>query len=548
MNEITRIHIAKVAYDIELTAKKQLEKYIKSLDAYTQDKEVLDDIEIRVTELLAERGVKAGGVISADDIAAVREQLGEPHEFADEGDIVVGSEADTQGRRLFRSTDNAVLGGVLSGISAYFKINPLWARLAFVALLFVSFGSAIFVYLLLWIIVPAAKTATEKLQLTGKSVTLESIKSLNNDEDVSPSTSMAPVLQRVLAYGLGLLSAGGALATGVAVVWLAIAAATFNDWFANSVNGFEGLGEGNAWIAWLVFGIVMLGLSLLAGLFGLIAYAFFARRLSKAMVVSAVVITVLGLASFVATIGISASQSWRVANETRSMIRDTKGQLPKEFANVSTVTFVVNKQKSDARQDYFGVNASIRYVVDEGPARYELTALPSTKPSITVNGSSAEISLSVPESYRNSFVQPMLTVYGPAINSIVNDANQFEYAGTSQESVAITSRSGANASINGLYNAVAVKGSGSVDVGSSSVGALTVTAEHNLNVSAGTVKELTVTQPETCPSGTYGNDTNITVAHVASGVVTYNSKQVPAATIENNCASLVIESDSTYER
>jgi hypothetical protein len=32
MKEITRIHIAKKAYDIELDAKKQLEKYLKSLE------------------------------------------------------------------------------------------------------------------------------------------------------------------------------------------------------------------------------------------------------------------------------------------------------------------------------------------------------------------------------------------------------------------------------------------------------------------------------------------------------------------------------------
>ncbi len=194
------------------------------------------------------------------------------------------------------------------------------------------------------------------------------------------------------------------------------------------------------------------------------------------------------------------------------------------------------------------MNASVRYVVDDGPARYELSALPSTKPSITVNGTSAEVSLNVPESYRNSFVQPLLTIYGPAINSISNEAGQFEYAGTSQDALVLTSRSGASGSVSGLYNRVAITGSGSVDVGSSSVGVLTVTADHNLNVTAGTVKELTVTQPETCPSGTYGNDTTITVAHVASGVITYNDKQVPAKTLASNCATLTIESDDMYER
>ena len=79
MKEITRIHLAKTAYDIEVTAKKQLEKYITSLESYTQDADVLADVEIRMTELLAERKVQPGGVIAADDVAAIRAQLGEPY-------------------------------------------------------------------------------------------------------------------------------------------------------------------------------------------------------------------------------------------------------------------------------------------------------------------------------------------------------------------------------------------------------------------------------------------------------------------------------------
>jgi hypothetical protein len=125
MNEITRIHIAKTAYEIEIAAKKQLEKYIKNLEAYTSDKEVLADIEIRMTELLTERGVKPGGVINSEDVESLRKQLGEPHEFAgDDGDIANGAVREVGTRRMYRSVDDAVLGGVLSGIAAYFNFNP----------------------------------------------------------------------------------------------------------------------------------------------------------------------------------------------------------------------------------------------------------------------------------------------------------------------------------------------------------------------------------------------------------------------------------------
>ena len=60
MKEITRIHLAKIPYEIEIPAKKQLEKYLKDLKIYSSDKDIFEDVEIRITEILAELGVKEG--------------------------------------------------------------------------------------------------------------------------------------------------------------------------------------------------------------------------------------------------------------------------------------------------------------------------------------------------------------------------------------------------------------------------------------------------------------------------------------------------------
>jgi phage shock protein PspC (stress-responsive transcriptional regulator) len=145
MKEIARIHIAKVTYDIEVDAKKILESYILNLEAYAQDDELLNDIETRITELLADRGVKPKGVITKQDVVAIREQLGEPEDFMDEGDVIV-AESDKNTHKLYRNLDNGLFGGVLSGIASYFGINALWTRLIFIALLFISFGLAALLY------------------------------------------------------------------------------------------------------------------------------------------------------------------------------------------------------------------------------------------------------------------------------------------------------------------------------------------------------------------------------------------------------------------
>lgn len=97
MKEITRIHIAKQAYDIEIGAKKGLEKYMKRLEQYAGDEDILEDIEIRITELLNENSVKPGGVITEKDVSSLRKTLGEPEDFAsDERQIIDDVEARRQ--------------------------------------------------------------------------------------------------------------------------------------------------------------------------------------------------------------------------------------------------------------------------------------------------------------------------------------------------------------------------------------------------------------------------------------------------------------------
>lgn len=77
-------------------------------------------------------------------------------------------------RRLFRDAENRVIGGVSAGLSAYFNIDRTWIRLAFLVSLFV-FGTGFWLYVILWIIVPKAVSATDKLLMRGEPVDIHSI-------------------------------------------------------------------------------------------------------------------------------------------------------------------------------------------------------------------------------------------------------------------------------------------------------------------------------------------------------------------------------------
>ena len=127
MKEINRIHLAKVPYEIELEAKDELNKYFDALKKNIKDETILDDVEIRITEILRDQGVAAGGIISSRDIEKIKAQLGSPEVFMDdqtESLDTEGSDNEQEAdentsirRKLFRDELNAIIGGVASGLS-----------------------------------------------------------------------------------------------------------------------------------------------------------------------------------------------------------------------------------------------------------------------------------------------------------------------------------------------------------------------------------------------------------------------------------------------
>ena len=81
---------------------------------------------------------------------------------------------ENRARRLFRDPDSRVIGGVSSGLANYFGLDRVWIRLAFVAGIFL-FGTGFWLYIVLWIIVPKANTASEKLLMKGEPVDIKNI-------------------------------------------------------------------------------------------------------------------------------------------------------------------------------------------------------------------------------------------------------------------------------------------------------------------------------------------------------------------------------------
>lgn len=193
MNKTVTINLSGIVFHIDDNAYEVLRKYLDNLKMHfagVQGKEeIISDIESRMAEMFTEKVNVSKNVIMMDDVQSVVEVMGRPEQVAGEEEPISGSSVkpdgnmyyETMAKRFFRSPDDRILGGVCSGISAYFDIDPIWMRLAF-ALSVIFAGTGVFIYIILWIIIPEARTAGEKLQMRGERVNVENIKKSVQEE------------------------------------------------------------------------------------------------------------------------------------------------------------------------------------------------------------------------------------------------------------------------------------------------------------------------------------------------------------------------------
>lgn len=192
MNKVININLGGHALTIDDDAYQALDRYLGQLKRHFKGsagyENIMQDIEGRMAEIMTE---KMGGrhIVGLSDVKEAIATMGQPEQLADEDGTQDSyySRSDSQtytstDKRLFRDPDNKVIAGICSGLAAYFGVkDPLWVRLVFVfTVLFAGFG--ILPYIILWIVVPEAKTSAEKLSMNGEPVNINSIANKIQDE------------------------------------------------------------------------------------------------------------------------------------------------------------------------------------------------------------------------------------------------------------------------------------------------------------------------------------------------------------------------------
>ena len=185
MNKTININLANIFFHVDEDAYRKLQGYLEAIKRSFSDTpggdEIMADIEARIAELFKERQQDDRQVITVQEVDEIIAIMGQPEDymvdeeiFSDEEPAKAASGAYKQPKKLYRDTENQYVSGVSAGLGHYLGIDVIWIRLLFI-LTTVFSGFGIVAYVLLWILVPEAKTTAEKIAMTGEPVNITNI-------------------------------------------------------------------------------------------------------------------------------------------------------------------------------------------------------------------------------------------------------------------------------------------------------------------------------------------------------------------------------------
>jgi phage shock protein PspC (stress-responsive transcriptional regulator) len=155
-----------------------LSRFRNGLGSGRESSEVMSDVEQRIAEIFREELRYKDEVVSLAMVEKVIARLGFPDGTERTEEFAFDRGCDTNRRsrrRLFRDPDNTTIGGVCTGLAAYFDTEILLWRIIFVVAIFLPLPS-ITLYIILWIAVPMARTAAQRLEMRGLPVTAENLR------------------------------------------------------------------------------------------------------------------------------------------------------------------------------------------------------------------------------------------------------------------------------------------------------------------------------------------------------------------------------------
>ena len=198
MQPTINVNLGGLQFTLNDCAYRLMDEYLNSLAEvfraqHLDAEELVADIEVRCAEILSSEHDRFHYIITEGDINALIDRMGRPEEIMEEQ---VTESAGYENinvketfvkppvypmpnqplrKRLYRIRQGAELGGVCGGIAEYCGWDPTYVRIATIILAFLSASTIASAYLILWIVIPQAKTPLQEMELRGESPTLNNI-------------------------------------------------------------------------------------------------------------------------------------------------------------------------------------------------------------------------------------------------------------------------------------------------------------------------------------------------------------------------------------
>ena len=223
MKEVMNIGIGGKSFVVETSAYEILRDYLELFSSKIkpgESSEVMEDIESRIAELCSENISAYKNVVTESIVVKIVTQLSLPNgesyrpfqgsasgaakgaasaSAGASSGAATGTSAGTSGaysgaagaaygagaeeqrvpKKLFRDSDDKMIGGVCSGLGFYLGADPVLVRVLFlIALLFGTLG--FWVYLIIWIVAPLAVNPVQKCEMRGLAPTAENLGKFSN--------------------------------------------------------------------------------------------------------------------------------------------------------------------------------------------------------------------------------------------------------------------------------------------------------------------------------------------------------------------------------
>ena len=197
MKKTFNINVAGFPFIIDDDAYSLLNNYLETLEhafaGNTDSREIINDIERRIAELLLDITGDQQKIVTAADVENVIARIGKPEEMMEDEVIVESHDGETISesasatpppynmpqqpveKKLFRDPQDRMLGGVCSGLGWYLNCDPTIVRLITVGIFILSMTTGGLAYLVLWIVLPEAVTPLQRMQMMGEAPTVENI-------------------------------------------------------------------------------------------------------------------------------------------------------------------------------------------------------------------------------------------------------------------------------------------------------------------------------------------------------------------------------------